>query len=105
MVNFNFSLQPHLPLGISQKLADPEFPIPIAFAYGENDWTRVVDQDYAKVCVEANKFEDSKFFEVPNSDHNMHMDNPQALSHIIINFCLDKNLPVLNLTDQKEQMV
>lgn len=53
-MNFNFSLEAHLPLGTKEKLANPEFPIPVSFIYGDNDWTRVVDQDFCKVCIQAN---------------------------------------------------
>jgi len=31
---------------------------------------------------------------VPTSDHNMHMDNPQALANILINDVYDSDLPV-----------
>ena len=54
--------------------------------------------------MQANNFEESKFFVVPNSDHNMHMDNPQALSHIMINFFLDLDLPILTLDEQKQHL-
>jgi hypothetical protein len=33
---------------------------------------------------------------VPDSDHNMHQDNPLALANIIINDLLKESLPVLN---------
>ena len=49
----------------------------------------------------ANKFETSKFYEVPDSDHNMHMDNPDALASLMINDLLGENLPVLTLEKQK----
>jgi len=56
MVNFGINLKSHLPLGTEEKLANPDFPIPISFIYGDNDWVyHFVDQDYAKTCVEANK--------------------------------------------------
>ena len=103
-VNFNFSLEPHLPLGTAEKLASPEFPIPISFIYGDHDWTRVVDQDYAKVCVEANQFkEDSKFHLVPDSDHNMHMDNPEELSSLIIDDLLGSEESNSDLVSSSER--
>lgn len=102
MVCFNFSLQTTLALGTAEKLLNPEFPIPLSFVYGDKDWTRVVDQDFAKECVAANKFkENSHFFLCPDSDHNMHMDNPQALANILINNFMDLNLPVLTLAEQE----
>ena len=54
MVNFNFSLEAHLPLGTEEKYSNPDFPIPFSFIYGEKDWTRIVDKDCAKQCVEIN---------------------------------------------------
>ena len=77
------------------------FPIAVSFVYGSDDWTRIVDRDYAKECIVANKHVDSQFFVVPDSDHNMHMDNPQALANTIINALLDLNLPVLTLKEQE----
>jgi len=82
---------------------NPDFPIAISFVYGSDDWTRVVDRDYAKECILANKHIDSSFHVVPDSDHNMHMDNPQALAHTIINVFLDKNLPILTLEEQTKK--
>jgi len=91
MVNFDFSLYPAIPLGTPELLANPQFPIPVSFAYGEQDWTRVVDDDFAKThVVPVNPFkEESRFHIVPDSDHNMHMDNPNALAAIIINDLLN----------------
>lgn len=53
LLNFDFSLMAYLPLGTVEKLSNPEYQIPFSFIYGENDWTRVVDEDYGKNCVEA----------------------------------------------------
>ena len=47
MINFDFSLNPVIPLGTQEKLANSDFPIAVSFAYGDNDWTRVVDEDFA----------------------------------------------------------
>ena len=99
MVNFNYSLYPHFPLGTADKLCNPDLPIAVSFIYGSNDWTRVVDDDFAIKVIEINKFENSKFYEVPVSDHNMHMDNPDALAALMINDLLNLNLPVLTLKE------
>ena len=53
LLNFDFSLMAYLPLGTVEKLSNSEYQIPFSFIYGENDWTRVVDEDYGKNCVEA----------------------------------------------------
>jgi hypothetical protein len=106
MINFDFSLYPAVPLGTPELLANPEFPIPVSFAYGAQDWTRVVDDDFAKThVVPVNPFkEESRFHIVPDSDHNMHMDNPNALAAVIINDLLnlegDDMLLVLPLAEQ-----
>ena len=102
MVNFNISLQPYLPLGTEEKFCNPDFPIPISFIYGENDWTRITDSDFGKKCVEVNCIKhpgESKFHLVPNSGHNMHMDNPQALTNLILNDILGLELPVRTLDE------
>jgi len=48
--------------------------------------------------------EKSRFHLVPDSDHNMHMDNPQAFANIVINDLLDlegaASLPILSLEQQ-----
>jgi len=105
MVNFDLTLHAYLPLGTEDKLANPNFPIPVSFFYGSRDWVRNIDQDFAQNCVAANqeKFPDSsKFIEIPDSDHNMHMDNPQALCNAIINELLGGSLPVLAADEYEE---
>ena len=87
MVNFNFSLEAHVPLGTVGKFSRPDFPIPFSFFYGELDWTRIVDKDWAKKCVEVNNQifpGQSSFYEIEASNHNMHMDNPKDLVNKII---------------------
>mmetsp|Transcript_24695 Transcript_24695/g.38429 ORF Transcript_24695/g.38429 Transcript_24695/m.38429 type:complete len:139 (+) Transcript_24695:824-1240(+) len=108
MILFDVSLQPKLPLGTDDKLNNPEFPIPISFVYGSNDWTRVVDTDFGKKIVETNRGKfgsQSNFLIVPDADHNMHMDNPQALANTVINDLLgfegEEKLPVLPLSEQE----
>lgn len=99
MVNFDFSLQPYLPLGSDLRLGNPNFPIPLSFIYGENDWARIVDQDFAKniVSINNNKFKNQSHLRyVPDSDHNSHLDNPQALANLIINDIFNADLPVLS---------
>lgn len=68
-----------IPLSLPEKLCNPEFPVPLCFIYGENDWTRVVDKDIAKKCVDSNLWKwptESMFYLVPDSDHYMMIDNP-----------------------------
>ncbi len=48
-----------------------------------------------------NDFE-CKMHIVPDSDHNMHQDNPIALANTIINDLLKENLPVLTLLEYND---
>jgi len=66
-------------LHASEKLANPDFPVPISFIFGDRDW---VDSTGSEVVVRANKFfesGESQLHIVSNSDHNMHMDHPEEL--------------------------
>jgi cardiolipin-specific phospholipase len=71
------------PLGHPDKLL--AMPIPVSFIYGENDWVKRVDKNAGKIVIEASQNPECKYYEVTNSDHNMHMDNPMEFSNIIIN--------------------
>jgi len=46
LVLFNRGGQALLPLGTKDKLASPDFPIPITFIMGVEDWMRILDEDY-----------------------------------------------------------
>lgn len=39
-VMFNPAIFAYLPLGTTDKLASPTFPVPISFYYGRMDWVR-----------------------------------------------------------------
>jgi hypothetical protein len=47
MINFSLTLKAHLPLGIKEKLMNPDFPLPITFIYGDNDWVLFIEEDIA----------------------------------------------------------
>lgn len=53
MILFNQGMQAQLPLGTPDKLANPNFPIPVSFIMGSEDWVRYLDEDYGQVCVDA----------------------------------------------------
>ena len=83
---------------------NPQFPIPVSFIMGEDDWVRYCDEDKGQDCVNARlanhdesipKHERGYYHFCPTSGHNMQMDNPQALSNLIINELLGDDLPVL----------
>ena len=44
--------------------------------------------------VDSNPNVGSKVYIIPESDHNLHMDNPIAFANCIINDILGENLPV-----------
>jgi hypothetical protein len=44
-----------LPLGTSDKLASPYFPVPLVFIYGELDWVKTMDDGAGLSCVAASK--------------------------------------------------
>ncbi len=54
MVLFDLRLQAHHPLGTENKLCNPCFPLNFSFVYGDSDWVRSIDLDYARYCVESN---------------------------------------------------
>ena len=103
MILFNQGLVAMLPLGTTDKLSNPDFPIPVSFVMGENDWVRFADEDYGQQCVDAQKLnktpgiashERGNYVFCPGAGHQMHMDNPIGFSHIVINELLGKDLPV-----------
>ena len=80
MVLFTIGLQAKLPLGTKKKLKNPEFPIPVSFIMGDNDWVRFCDEDKGQECVEARvanhddavpKHMKGNYHFCPSSGHNM----------------------------------
>ena len=105
MITFNQALVAALPLGTRNKLSNPDFPIPVSFVMGDVDWVRFADEDYGKVCVEANLINKTPGIEYhkrgnyvicPSAGHQMHMDNHEAFSNILVNEILGLGLPVLH---------
>ena len=79
------------PLGAETALGSSTFPISISYIFGEFDWMGRVEEDGPKKVVDINPHQDSKLHILPGSDHNMHMDNPEGLSNLIINDLLGEN--------------
>lgn len=77
------------PLETEDRLANPDFPIPVSFFYGDRDW---MDCRGGQRVVEKNRFynaEDpesglSQVHIVSDSDHHMYLDNPQEFATRII---------------------
>ena len=79
---FTPALTPYHPLGSDQKLKSKEFPIPISFIYGEQDWTPFVDENAAQLVVKSNQIkhgDNSNYHLISKAGHNMHMENPEEL--------------------------
>ena len=103
MINFTFSLDCHTPLGTEDKFCSPDFPVDFSFIYGERDWVRSLELEFATKCVEINGKKNngkSQFYYVPDGTHNMHFSNPEALANIIKNDLLGTSLPVRSLEEQ-----
>ena len=109
LVCFTNGIQAHLPLGTEEKLASPDFPVPLSVIIGENDWVKLCDMNdqtgrhFGEICVEANQKkhgkEKSQFYWCPNSGHNLHMDNHIALENIILNDVFVEDHPILPYRD------
>ena len=82
------------PLGHETMLCNKDFPIPVSFMYGDDDWVRAVDENFGQKVVDANSNAGSKYHLVKSAGHNLHMDNPLVFSNHIINDLLDDNLPI-----------
>ena len=54
LVSFGVGLVCHLPLESVEKLADPNFPIPVSFIYGDNDWVTNIEGEAPLRVAEAN---------------------------------------------------
>ena len=100
MVLFSPGLQAYIPLGSPDKLANPDFPIPISFVMGRDDWVRYSDEDFGENVVGARKgnydqslsyHEKGHYHICPGAGHNMHMDNPNTFADIIIKDLLGQN--------------
>ena len=44
MIMFGEGLVSHYPLEASDKLGNTDFPIPVSFIYGENDWVPLYEE-------------------------------------------------------------
>lgn len=71
-------------------LKNAQFTVPISIIYGDRDWMLRVDNGHSLALITEKKRQfparakEYSFHIVPNSDHNLHADNPLALANIII---------------------
>jgi len=64
-------------LNSKDKLAQPDFPVPISFMYGDVDW---MDSSGSEAVVRANKHfskGECQLYVVSDSSHHVNMDNPE----------------------------
>lgn len=105
MVNLDSTLRAIIALGSPELLLNKDFPIPISFIYGDADWVQRFEEDIAWEIVKINKFcgqdspecglKISKVHVIPTSDHNMHIDNPNAMAQTLINDIYNTKIEVL----------
>lgn len=88
MVNFQLGLKCVTPLGDVLK----DVPFDFSFIYGESDWVRNMEKEYAQISIEARNKPNCQYYICPDAGHNLHMDNPEAFSNLIINDLLGLNL-------------
>lgn len=74
--HYNFSKAPLDDEGVLRDLK-----LPISFVYGDKDWMTFVG---THTVLETNPFEESKRHTLERSDHNLMMDNPEGLVHVIL---------------------
>ena len=70
---FNVGLICKTPLG--QRLIDSG--IHCSFIYGQSDWVKLVDELWAKKITD-------RYYVVKDAGHNMHMENPEDLTRLMI---------------------
>mmetsp|Transcript_5064 Transcript_5064/g.8635 ORF Transcript_5064/g.8635 Transcript_5064/m.8635 type:complete len:138 (+) Transcript_5064:683-1096(+) len=71
---FDSQLQAFLPLGVSSKMADPDFPVPFSIIIGDRDWVNECDDGASQMCVGINKKKfgsQSNFYACPQAGHNL----------------------------------
>lgn len=98
-INFGIGMDCYTPVGGEDGLQSPNFSLDVGFIYGEKhmDWVRNMDEDYAENIVEfRNKIKagSSAFYICPDSGHNIHWNNPSALSSIMINNLLGMKIRI-----------
>ena len=79
---------------MKDKLSSGSFPIPVSFIYGDADWVKRVEKEGPQEVVDANPNVGSKLYVIPDSDHNLQMDNPLAFANCIINDILGEDLVI-----------
>jgi len=85
----------HIPLATKDRLLNKDFPVPISFIYGDDDWVvKEVDGNLAYDVCKINKDESCKVYTLPDSGHQLFLDNPISFCNIVKNDILGTNLPV-----------
>ena len=55
MINFELGMQAKIPLSNHDVLGNPNYPVPISFVYGDNDWVPRTDEGASKRLIDNNK--------------------------------------------------
>ena len=94
LINFGPGFICYEPLGAETALASSSFPISVSYSFGDVDWMRRLEGDAPQKVIDINPHRASKLHILPDSDHNMHMDNPEACANIIINDLLGEHMDI-----------
>ena len=85
MILFSQGLQSYLPLGSNERLANQNLGVPVSYVFGDADWMRHCEEDFAKEVVMMTQptQPDNHFYVCSRSGHNLHIDNPIGLTSLM----------------------
>jgi cardiolipin-specific phospholipase len=79
---FEFGMFAKNPLESKERLGNPDFPLPISFFYGDDDW--MYDSGGRRI-VNVNKFKgNSDCYTISDCGHHLYLDNPTEFAEQII---------------------
>ena len=84
MQTFNVGMICKNPVGAPDKLGSSTFPIGVSFIYGDADPLRGLEEDGPQKVVDINPNPGCKVHICPETEHNMHQENPKALVNIML---------------------
>lgn len=98
---FTSGLRAQKGLAAKSRLGDEDFSVPFSFVYGDVDWVKSIDRGASEELIALKKqhvgSDNDNLYTciiVPDSDHNLHFDNPIATTNAILNIVLGKDLPI-----------
>ena len=82
--------------GLDVFLTSEEFKIPFSLFYGEFDWMKALNNGLSEKIIRDKNSSEYQYHIIPQSNHNMFSENPDALSCSIINDIFDLRMAVLS---------